>query len=41
MSRDGRGRALDNVLVERLWRTVTSAEMYVKEYGTPREAIQG
>ena len=41
MSRDGRGRALDNVFVERLWRTVKYEEVYVKEYETPREAMQG
>ena len=38
---DGRGRALDHVFVERLWRTVKYEEVYVKEYGTPREAMQG
>jgi putative transposase len=38
---DGRGRALDNVFVERLWRPVKYEEVYVKDYGTPREAIQG
>ena len=41
MSMDGRGRALDNVFVERLWRTVKYEEVYVKDYETPREAIQG
>jgi putative transposase len=38
---DGRGRALDNVFVERLWRPVKYEEVYVKDYGTPREAMQG
>ena len=28
ISMDGRGRALDHVFVERLWRTVTSEEVY-------------
>jgi putative transposase len=41
ISLDGRGRALDNVFVERLWRTVKYEEVYLKDYGTPREAIQG
>lgn len=41
ISMDGRGRALDNVFVERLWRTVKDEEVYVKDYETPREAIQG
>jgi putative transposase len=40
-SMDGRGRALDNVFVERLWRTVQYAEVYGKDDETPREAIQG
>jgi putative transposase len=41
ISMDGRGRALDNVFVERLWRTVKYEEVYVHEYETPREATQG
>ena len=41
MSLDGRGRALDNVFVERLWRTVKDEEVYLKDYETPREAMQG
>jgi putative transposase len=40
-SRDGRGRAMDNIVVERLWRTVNDEEVYLKDYGTPREARQG
>jgi putative transposase len=40
ISMDGRGRALDNVFVERLWRTVKYEEVYVKDYETPREAMQ-
>ena len=38
ISMDGKGRALDNVFVERLWRTVKYEEVYVKCYETPREA---
>jgi putative transposase len=41
MSMDGRGRALDNVFVERLWRTVKYEEVYLKDYETPREAMEG
>lgn len=41
ISLDGRGRALDNVFVERLWRTVKYEEVYLKDYETPREAIHG
>ena len=28
----GRGRALDNIFVERLWRTVKYEEVYIKDY---------
>ena len=41
ISMDGRGRARDNVFVERLWRTVKYEAVYLKDYETPREAIQG
>ena len=41
MSMDGRGRALDNVFVERLWRTVNYEEVYLTDYETPREARHG
>lgn len=41
ISMDGRGRALDHVFVERLWRSVKYEEVYLNDYGTPREAIQG
>jgi putative transposase len=38
---DGRGRALDNVFIERLWwRTVKREEVYLKDYCTPTEAAQ-
>jgi len=40
ISMDGKGRALDNVFVERLWRTVKYEEVYLQSYGTPREARQ-
>ena len=29
---DDRGRALDNVFIERLWRTVKHEEVYLKDY---------
>ena len=38
ISMDGRGRALDNVFVERLWRTVKYEEVYLKEYRNPLDA---
>ena len=40
ISMDGRGRALDNVFVERLWRTVKYEEVYLKDYETPWQASQ-
>jgi putative transposase len=38
VSMDGRGRALDNIFTERLWRTVKYEEVYLKDYATPKEA---
>ena len=40
VSMDGRGRALDNIFTERLWRTVKYEEVYLKDYATPKEARQ-
>ena len=37
---DGRGRALDNVFVERLWRSVKYEEVYLKSYDTVRGAMR-
>jgi putative transposase len=33
ISMDGRGRALDNVFIERLWRSVKYEDVYLREYG--------
>lgn len=41
ISMDGRGRALDNIFTERLWRTVKYEEVYLHDYATPRDARQG
>jgi putative transposase len=41
ISMDGRGRALDNVFVERLWRTVKYEEIYLKDYLGVAECRQG
>ena len=41
ISMDGRGRAMDNIFTERLWRSVKYEEVYLKDYATPREARQG
>ena len=41
ISMDGRGRALDNIFVERLWRSVKYEEIYLYDYATVTELIQG
>lgn len=41
ISMDGRGRALDNVFVERLWRTVKYENIYLKDYGSVLECHDG
>jgi putative transposase len=41
VSMDGRGRALDNVFVERLWRTVKYEDIYVRCYETVAELLRG
>ena len=41
ISMDGRGRAIDNVMIERLWRTVKYEEVYLKEYATGDDCYQG
>jgi putative transposase len=41
ISMDGRGRALDNIFVERLWRSVKYEEVYLKDYQSVKEALQG
>lgn len=41
ISMDSKGRALDNVFVERLWRTVKYEEVYLNDYASPRQARQG
>ena len=37
---DGKGRALDNIFTERLWRSVKYEDVYINEYGNPKEARQ-
>jgi putative transposase len=39
ISHDGKGRALDNIFVERLWRSVKYEEVYLKDYATVTIAI--
>ncbi len=40
ISMDGRGRAIDNVIIKRLWRSVKYKEVYLRDYmdGWPAEA---
>lgn len=41
ISMDGRGRALDNVFIERLWWTVKYEHVYLHDYGSVRDLHQG
>src|SRR5437660_5502160 len=41
ISMDGRGRALDNVFVERLWRSVKYENIYIQDYGSVPELEAG
>lgn len=41
ISMDGRGRALDNIFVERLWRTVKYEDVYLKKYEDVQDLLMG
>ncbi len=41
ISMDGRGRALDNIFVERLWRSVKHEDVYLRGYATMGELMLG
>lgn len=41
ISMDGRGRAFDNIFIERLWRSVKYEEVYIKDYGNVLACIAG
>jgi len=41
VSMDGRGRALDNVFIERLWRSLKYEDIYLKDYATVDELYEG
>jgi len=41
ISMDGRGRCLDNIFVERLWRSLKYEEVYLKDYASVTEARAG
>ncbi|MBD0384928.1 IS3 family transposase [Paenibacillus sp. WST5] len=41
ISMDGKGRATDNIAIERFWRSLKYNEVYLNDYSTPRETRQG
>lgn len=41
ISMDGKGRWIDNVFIERLWRSVKYEEVYLKAYDSMKEAREG
>lgn len=41
ISMDGKGRAMDNIMVERLWRTVKYEDIYIKDYESVKELVKG
>lgn len=41
LSMDSRGRALDNIFIERLWRSLKYEDIYIKEYETVKELFTG
>jgi putative transposase len=41
ISMDGRGRAFDNIMIERLWRTLKYQDIYIKDYQTVMELNAG
>ncbi len=41
ISMDGRGRALDNIFIERLWRSLKYEDIYLKGYATMGELLFG
>lgn len=41
ISMDGRGRAFDNIFIERLWRSVKYEEVYIKDYADVLACIEG
>jgi putative transposase len=38
ISMDGRGRCLDNIFIERLWRSLKYEEVFIKGYGSVAQA---
>jgi len=41
ISMDGRGRCMDNIFIERLWRSLKHEDIYLKHYADGREAREG
>lgn len=41
ISMDGRGRCLDNIFIERLWRTVKQQDIYIRHYESVAECRTG
>src|SRR5665647_152284 len=41
ISMDGRGRAFDNIFIERLWRSVKYEEVYIRDYENVLQCIEG
>ena len=41
ISMDGKGRVIDNIMVERLWRTLKYEDVYIKDYVSIPELIEG
>ena len=41
ISMDGKNRALDNIYVERLWRSLKYEDIYIKQYESVRELRDG
>jgi putative transposase len=41
ISMDGKGRAFDNIMIERFWRTLKYSDIYLKDYESPIAAAEG
>ena len=41
ISMDGKGRAMDNIMVERLWRTVKYEDIYIHDYESVADLVAG
>ena len=41
ISMDGKGRAMDNIFIERLWRSVKYEEVYLHDYESVLDAVKG